>query len=337
MTKHAILKSILATWVWAISPAWGQVTDPTVLVIDTANTVEYIDDLGDPAKYGLSSTVLTPASPGGFPYIAIVGDIVAVNNQPVKGTLVGSIMAFGASPTAAPGRAIADITRASLRNIVFEFLKTDGSQIGSITVVGFNGGTAPPGAPAIQNGGSYTIVGGSGAFLGARGAGGSGAAPNGARAARQTSMAEDTASRRANGGGNARFVLQLIASNRPKVIDTASGPAVTHSNDFTVVTEASPAAPGEALSLFVTGLGATRPSREAGLAFGTSPLSVVASPVEVTIGGKPCTVISAVGYPGATDGYQVNVRLPGDVPAGAHDLQISSAWVAGPAVKVSVK
>ena len=56
------------------------------------------------------------------------------------------------------------------------------------------------------------------------------------------------------------------------------------------------------------------------------------------LGGKLCTVLAAVGFPGATDTYQVNIRLAADVPSGEQELRLSSGWVAAPGVvKVTVK
>src|SRR5262249_31965480 len=158
-------------------------------------------------------------------------------------------------PSVRPGFATTDITRTGLRTLVFEFLNTDGSQMGTIAALGFSAGPVPPGAPSVQTGANYAIVGGTGAFFGARGSGGAGNSGTGNRAARQASTIEDTAYRRVHGGGTARFVLQLLPANTPKFVDTGSGPAVTHSADFTLVTPAQPASPGESLSLFVTGLG----------------------------------------------------------------------------------
>ncbi|MEO5926776.1 MAG: hypothetical protein ABIR70_23385 [Bryobacteraceae bacterium] len=333
--NKSLARFILIMLGTACLPTWGQLPDPTVLVIDTENVVEYVDDVGVPAKFGLTPTIVPLIPPSGFPYIAAVGDIVAVNGQPAKGSLFGSIMAFGASPTILAGRSIADATRSSMRSFVFEILKTDGSQVGSITTLGMNGGTAPPGAPSTQSVAAYTIVGGTGAFLGARGQGGQIRLT--VPAARQASMAEDPANRRINGGGTVRFVLQVLPAYSPSVVSTSAGPAVTHSKDFTLVTPDHPAAPGETLSIFVSGLGPTRPSRDSGAVFPANPPSTVTSPVAVTIGGKTCSVTAAVGYPGTLDGFQVNIVLPADVPAGLQELQVSSAWVTGPAVKIVVK
>ena len=72
-------------------------------------------------------------------------------------------------------------------------------------------------------------------------------------------MAEDPSHRRINGGLPARFFLHIIAMATPEVIVTTDGPAVTHSTDFTLVSPSKPAAAGEILSLFATGLGPVVP------------------------------------------------------------------------------
>jgi uncharacterized protein (TIGR03437 family) len=72
------------------------------------------------------------------------------------------------------------------------------------------------------------------------------------------------------------------------------------------VSATSPAAAGEMLSLFATGLGPTNPGVETGEPFPSSSLAVVNSPVTVKVNGKPVEVLSANGLPGAVDKYQVN-------------------------------
>lgn len=126
-------------------------------------------------------------------------------------------------------------------------------------------------------------------------------------------------------------------ANVPRVAMTSGGPAVTHASDFTLVTAANPAAPGELLSLFAAGLGPTRPGVDPGKPFPLSPLAVVTSPVEVRANGKPAEVLGAVGLPGAVDGYQVNFRLPADTLKGLASLQVSAGMVADTSVKVTVK
>ena len=99
------------------------------------------------------------------------------------------------------------------------------------------------------------ITGGTGAFLGVRGQMGVVANPPGVAVQRAASMTEDPANRRLNGGGTQRWIAHLIPMSAPQIVTTASGPAVTHSSDFSLVTSSRPAAAGEALSLFATGLG----------------------------------------------------------------------------------
>jgi uncharacterized protein (TIGR03437 family) len=123
----------------------------------------------------------------------------------------------------------------------------------------------------------------------------------------------------------------------PSVVTTTGGPAITHSNDFSLVTTSKPATAGETLSLFMTGLGPTKPGVDPGQPFPSSPLAVVNSPVQVTVNGKPADVLGAVGYPGAVDGYQMNFRVPPDTPKGVASIQVSAAWISGAPVSLPVQ
>src|SRR5690348_1317759 len=104
-----------------------------------------------------------------------------------------------------------------------------------------------------------------------------------------------------------------------------------------LVTAAKPAAAGEILSLFASGLGPVNPGVDPGQPFPSSPLAIVNSPVDVTVNGKPAEVLSATGYPGAVDGYQVNFRMPQNVAKGAATLQVSAAWISGTAVGIAIQ
>ena len=123
----------------------------------------------------------------------------------------------------------------------------------------------------------------------------------------------------------------------PQIAVTAGGAAVTHSSDFRVVTASRPAAAGEVLSLFATGLGPTRPGVDPGQPFPASPLAAVISPVEVRVNGKPAEVLGAVGLPGAVDGYQVNFRVPADTAKGSATIRMSSALMVSTAVSIMVQ
>ena len=314
--------------------AQGQSLTQTTLTIDLQNVVEYQGDIADPSRFATNPNVTPSSAPRNFYVATLIGDIVAVNGQPAKGTYVGRSRSVILSPTptgAANSEAISDVTRGALREHIFEILKNDGTPIGSIVSLGFSGGPAPPGMPSTERG-NWAIVGGTGAFLGARGqVGGTGGA------ARAASMAEDPANRRINGGAAFSFIVHVIPMFAPQIATTGAGPAVAHSSDFTLVTSSKPAAAGEALSIFATGLGPTVPEVDLGLPFPSNPGAAVNSPVTVTVNGKPAEVLGGVGFPGAVDGYQVNFRVPPDTVKGVATVQVSAAWIAGPPVSIAVQ
>lgn len=311
--------------------ARAQSAPATILVIDVDNNVEYQEDTSDPSKYATNPNITPSNTPRNFYVATIIGDIVAVNGQPAKGTYIGRSRSLYANQTS-PGSAVTDISRAALREQVFEIMKPDGTPIGTIVAVGDSGGPPPPGAPSLQQKGNWAIVGGIGAYLGARGQEGVG--KNSARAA---SMAEDPTYRRSNGGGPAQYILHVIPMETPEIAKTSNGPAIAHSSDFSIVSAASPAAAGEVLSAFISGMGPTAPGVDPGQAFPNASASNVNSPVAVTVNGKSADVLGAVGMPGVVDGYQVNFRVPARIPKGPATVQVSAAWVAGTPVTIQVQ
>ena len=323
-----------------VNRTFGQAT-PVILTIDVDNYVEYQSDIADPAKLATIPSLTLSVQPRNFFVATVIGDIVAVNGQPAKGTVVGRARAIrlnpaGSAAAGGPGAAIGDIHRVSIREEVFEILKGDGTPVGTIMAHGLNSASdPPPGAPLAQTGGNFAIVGGTGAFLGARGQ--LGEAASAAPAPRAASMAEDPSYRRANGGGGQRFVLHIIPMVLPQIAVTLSGPAVAHSSDFTPVSPSKPATAGEVLCLFATGLGPTRPGVDPGQPFPPSPLAAVNSPVEITVSGQPAEVLAAAGLPGAVDGYQVNFRVPPDISKGTATIQLRTAWVTGSPVSIAVE
>src|SRR5262249_33160312 len=157
---------------------------------------------------------------------------------------------FVFEPNAVPTHSIADLTRDNLIDMYWEITQLDGTPIGTLSASGLTRGSPPPGAPLSQTGDTLSITGGTGAFLGARGQ--AGVIDLGSP--RQASVVEDPALRRAIGGAKRSYVLHLIPMSVPQIATTANGPAVTHSSDFTLATASKPAAAGEILSLFLTGL-----------------------------------------------------------------------------------
>ena len=333
-------KSLLLLVTLCAAGSWkntlAQVAPASILEIDVENAVQYVKDVSDPLKFGTDSNVTSANVPKGLWENVQIADIVAVNGQPAKGTFTERSQRLSLRPSPNPGESIADTNRNGSVSQSFEILTADGSPIGTILLAGLAGGAPPPGAPLSQTQGNNTIVGGLGAFLGARGQLGQQVTSQ-TIAARQASITEDPANRRRNGGGRARFIVHVIPMFQPAVIVTSGGPAIAHSSDFTLVTTSKPAAPGEILSLYATGLGPTRPGVDPGRPFPSSPLAAVNSPVDVAVNGKSAGVIAAVGYPGSVDGYQVNFRIPPDTAKGTATIQVSAAWIAGPAVSIPIQ
>ncbi len=316
----------------------AQIAPPVILQIDLTNNVLYFQDTSDISKYATEPNVTPPtAIPRNFYMVHGIADIVAVNGQPVKGSYANAAAAFVLRTAPTPGQAISDTVRQATNVTTLEVLKSDGTSIGTIVASGLFAGDAPPGSPTAAAGGNVVITGGTGAFLGARGQMSAAPAPPGVVTQRNASITEDPANRRRNGGGTQRWIAHLIPMSRPEVTVLPSGPAITHSSDFSLVTAAKPAAPGEILSLFATGLGPVIPRVDPGQLFPASPLAVVNSPVDVIVNGKASEVLSAVGYPGAVDAYQVNFRLPPDTAKGPASIQVTAAWISGAPVSIPVQ
>ena len=130
----------------------------------------------------------------------------------------------------------------------------------------------------------------------------------------------------------------MIPMARPEIaMLPAGGPAITHSSDFSLVTASKPATAGEILSLFAAGLGPVNPGVDPGQPFPSNPLAIVNSPVGVAVNGKAAEVLSAVGFPGAVDRYQVNFRVPPDTAKGPASIQVSAAWISGAPVSIPVQ
>jgi hypothetical protein len=321
--------SALAVSVYALA----QVTAPVVLRIDYENGVRYVYDSVDIPAFATVPAPTNQLTPTFANYV-ILGDVVAVNGQPAKGLFLTRQITLNLTPNPAAGQAISDVTRQTFLDRMVEIEQPDGTPIGSISTVGFNLGAPPPGAPTSAMSGSFVVTGGTGAFLGVRGQAVDGGV---AVANRIASVKEDPARRRTSGGGRASAVFQLSPMFRPEIVMTPGGPAVTHSSDFSLVTASNPAAAGEVLSIFATGLGAVRPGVDPGQPFPANPLAAVNSPVAVIVNGKPSEVLAAVGYPGATDSYQVNFRIPPDTAKGTASIELTAAWIPGSPVNIPVR
>jgi hypothetical protein len=319
----------------------AQTPPVTILEVDIENGVLYIGDVDTASRRAVSPTMV-PASTNPeyrtFKESVFMGDIVAVNGKPVKGLYQGRFSGFLASTTLAPGRAIADLPGACPASINYVFLHADGTVIGTIMVQSVQSGVPLPGAPAAAPSGNLNaIVGGTGAFLGARGQTGTLRLVSGNRFA---SMAEDPAYRRIHGGGKYTHFIHLIPMTWPEVLAVPTGPAIFHGDDFSPVTAEKPARAGELLMMSVSGLGPVKPNLDPGKPFPAWQAGkehAVNSPVDVTVNGKAAQVVWAIGWPGMNNVYRVDFRVPEGTVAGPATLGLSVAWINGPEAKFPVR
>ena len=309
----------------------------SLLIVETANHTLYARDTTDYANLATNPGQTTTVFPRNFGQYTIIGDIVSVNGEPAKGTVFEMATDFIMRPSPKPGQAIADITRGGSVEWYFEILDSNANMIGSLRVSGVNTGAPPPGQTQQVTAGSYVVVGGNGAFLGARGYMGAVPGSCGSGSLRNASMSEDPANRRTYPAGCVRQGIYLLPMSTPEIVMTAGAPAIVHSSDYSLVTSASPAKAGEVLILFASGLGPTRPAPEPGQPFSGDPLPVVSSPIEVLVNGITAEVQYAGGYPGAVDRYQVNFRLPQGISSGMTSIHLTSAWIAGGDVKIAIQ
>src|SRR5205823_1696492 len=117
-----------------------------------------------PTRVFLSGTTIRT-----FASFVSIADIVSINGRPVKGTWTIRGTGLNMNPNPRAGEAISDTTRVNQVDAVFEILQEDGTPIGTLFGIGVSSGAPPPGAPRIANNSNSAIVGGTGAFLGARG------------------------------------------------------------------------------------------------------------------------------------------------------------------------
>ena len=307
---------------------FGQVV-PTILQIDVENLVAYSEDTSDISKFATGSSATPAALPKNFNFRVDIGDIVAVNGQPAKGTLTRNNRQAMLNSAPNPGQAIADTVRGAVHLDSFEILKSDGTPVGTIVSYGLGLGSPSPGAPLSITQGNLAITGGTGAFVGVRGQSGQ-AVTSQSTAVRQASVTEDPANRRLNGGGKVKFVLQIFPMFVPQIT------AVFHT-DFSAVTTAKPAKAGELLILRATGLGPTVPGVDPGQPFPPDVLLQVNSPVAVAVNGQAVEVVNSIGWPGLVDTYRVDFRVPDTTTAGTLAVQLSAAWITGSSVSIPIQ
>lgn len=148
--------------------------------------------------------------------------------------------------------------------------------------------------------------------------------------------------------GSAAIIVTTINGSSPPVsvpvlaaqpgiflLDAASSGA-THLNG-TVAGAAKPASRGEAVVLYLTGLGTVSNQPATGAAASLTTLSPTVVAATVTIGGVPAVVSFSGLAPGFIGLYQINTTIPQSAQSGLLDLTVSMNGTVGNTAKIAVQ
>jgi uncharacterized protein (TIGR03437 family) len=114
------------------------------------------------------------------------------------------------------------------------------------------------------------------------------------------------------------------------------GLAIRNSNGQIVGID-NPVAPGDVIILYTTGLGPVTVDVIDGDPAPSDPLAYTQDPFDALVNGERCDVLFSGLAPGFTGLYQLNLRLPDDLPPGDLDLQISTPYANSGTVKIPVQ
>ncbi|MBI4481038.1 MAG: hypothetical protein HY651_13550 [Acidobacteria bacterium] len=115
-----------------------------------------------------------------------------------------------------------------------------------------------------------------------------------------------------------------------------TGPgAILHSSSQQLVTSQNPAAPGELVQIFATGLGRVSPAVSSGQPAGSQPPSATLALPTVTMNGVTAPVSFAGLAAGFVGLYEVAVKVP-ELPAGNAAVVLTINGVSSPAVSIAV-
>lgn len=151
--------------------------------------------------------------------------------------------------------------------------------------------------------------------------------------------------------GNQTYSALLVANGQytvPQDIDFApvALATVTYADGITLVAQHAgttvlvdsnhPAKPGETLTIYLVGMGATTPPVASGTPAPSSPLASVPPNVQVTVAGQTASISFAGLTPGGVGLYQINFQVPTGATTGSLDVAITQNGVSANATKLVV-
>jgi uncharacterized protein (TIGR03437 family) len=125
-----------------------------------------------------------------------------------------------------------------------------------------------------------------------------------------------------NNGTASNTVTVPVAATSPGIYSlnqSGAGPGAILHADYSIVNDAKPAAAGETVLIYLTGMGAVNPPVNDGTAGGSNPLNMTTvNPISVLVAGQPGKVLYSGLAPGFPGLYQINVTLPPSLSASGH-------------------
>jgi uncharacterized protein (TIGR03437 family) len=136
-----------------------------------------------------------------------------------------------------------------------------------------------------------------------------------------------------NNGTVSNMVTTLVKAATPGLFTVPPGGvgygAILHA-DYSVVTTDHPAAAGETVLVYLTGLGDVSPAVAEGTAAPANPTANVVTPLSVYFTNASGSTAGTVSYSGLAPGfaglYQINVQVPTGVTSGDYSVEVTTPY-----------
>ena len=122
----------------------------------------------------------------------------------------------------------------------------------------------------------------------------------------------------------------------PGIAAYGSGGVIAQHADYSLISAAAPAKPGEVIILYLAGMGAVDAEVATGAASPATPLAHPVQPPVLTVNGNPVPTVFAGLVPGAVGLYQVNFKVPEGLASGTAKLVVSQAGTESNSVSLPV-
>src|SRR5438093_13413759 len=103
------------------------------MIVDIDNDVFYGRDIADYSRLATEAAPTPQVPSRNFAFWEGLGDIVAVNGKPMKGTWHSRAVQILMNPNPQPGQAIADVTATGTLDWIMDIRTPDGQTVGVIT------------------------------------------------------------------------------------------------------------------------------------------------------------------------------------------------------------